>query len=258
MPLPISGRSMPPDEHDFERDHVGVDTAKRRDRRLVGLHRREQALLRRVAPAGVAPHLGLGAQAAHRDVEHLHHEIGRQHVVADALGGEQVDLRLLDLDRGTAGSGKLGKLGVQRLRDGEDRRPQILVVEVAAAHPEKLGGDGAELHRLRGLALRRLPDVGVLQGAAPDRPHQVGHHAGLQHVVHDVAARRDEAGPPAFHAVRLRRAEALHVARRVGEPAMSAHVGVEMRVAVGGDVEPRRLLLGEIHRHRVEILLAER
>jgi hypothetical protein len=43
---------------------------------LYGLHRPEHPLLRRVPPARVAPDFRLGAQAFHRVVEHLEHELG--------------------------------------------------------------------------------------------------------------------------------------------------------------------------------------
>jgi hypothetical protein len=47
---------------DFEGQRVGIDLVQRLQSRLVALHVAEDALLRRVAPAGVAPHLGLAAQ----------------------------------------------------------------------------------------------------------------------------------------------------------------------------------------------------
>ena len=45
----------------FEGQRVGIDLIQRLQSRLVALHVAEDALLRRVAPAGVAPHLGLAA-----------------------------------------------------------------------------------------------------------------------------------------------------------------------------------------------------
>jgi hypothetical protein len=105
----------------------------------------------------VAPDLGLGAQAAHGVVEHLDHELGIEHLVDQALGGEQVDLRLFHLDHLAAGVGELVQLLVQRVADREDRFLQVLVVQVAHRHGDELGHDRAELHRLGRLALRRLP-----------------------------------------------------------------------------------------------------
>src|SRR5580693_5431854 len=55
----------------FEGQRVGIDLIERLQSRLVALHVAEDALLGRVAPAGVAPHLGLAAQPFDRVVEYL-------------------------------------------------------------------------------------------------------------------------------------------------------------------------------------------
>ena len=71
--------------HRLERDDVRVHFVQDVERGLVGLKLGEHALLRGVAPARVAPHLGLVAQAAHRVVEHLEHELGVDDLVDDAV-----------------------------------------------------------------------------------------------------------------------------------------------------------------------------
>ena len=53
----------------LEGQRVGIDLVERLERRLVALDVPEDALLRGIAPAGVAPDFGLGAQALDRVVE---------------------------------------------------------------------------------------------------------------------------------------------------------------------------------------------
>ena len=48
-----------------------------------------------------------------------------------------------------------------------------------------------------------------------------------------------------------------HVMRRIARPALPADVLVEPAVAVRHDVQPRHFLLAQIHRQRIDILLAE-
>ena len=55
----------------LEGERVGVDLVERFERGLIALHVAEDALLRRVAPAGVAPHFGLRPQPLHGVVEDL-------------------------------------------------------------------------------------------------------------------------------------------------------------------------------------------
>src|SRR5205823_9273583 len=56
----------------LEGERVGIDLVERFQGRLVALNVAEDALLRWVAPAGVAPHLGLAAQPLDRVIEDLH------------------------------------------------------------------------------------------------------------------------------------------------------------------------------------------
>ena len=51
--------------------------------------------------------------------------------------------------------------------------------------------------------------------------------------------------------------EASHVTRRIIGPALAADIGVEMRVAVGDNIEAGHFLLVEIHGDCIDILLAE-
>src|SRR5262249_60781212 len=60
----------------LEGQRVGIDLIERRKRRLIALHVAEYALLRGVAPAGVAPHLGFRPQSLYRAVEHVHEVAG--------------------------------------------------------------------------------------------------------------------------------------------------------------------------------------
>ena len=56
----------------------------------------------------------------------------------------------------------------------------------------------------------------------------------------------------------LKRSESRrHVARWIIGPALAADVGVEMRIAVGDDIEAGDFLLVQIDRNRVGVLLAE-
>ncbi len=59
----------------------------------------------RIAPAGVAPHFALLAQAPHLAVEGVDQKIAGNLLVVDA--DHAVDRRFLNLDHGTAGIGEL-------------------------------------------------------------------------------------------------------------------------------------------------------
>jgi hypothetical protein len=168
-----------------------------------------------------------------------------------------MDLRLLHLDHPAAGVGELVQLFIERIADREDRASQILVMQVAHRHGDELGRDGAELDRLRCLSLCGFPDGGVVQVAATDRPDEVGHHARLEHVVQDVAGLLRNPGLAAG-AVETRPAETAHSQRRIREPVVARHIGIEAAVAVGDDIEARDLLVAQVARDRVQVLLAVR
>ena len=53
----------------LEGQRIGLDLIQRLERGLIALHVAEDALLRRIAPAGVAPHFGLRPQPLHGVVE---------------------------------------------------------------------------------------------------------------------------------------------------------------------------------------------
>src|ERR1041385_5472265 len=113
---------------------------------------------------------------------------------------------------------------------------------LSASAVARLGADGAELDRLAGHPLRHLPDRGVLQLAAGDRPDDARHHPRFQVVVQDVPGREADR-PAARRDPRIEPVEAAHVARRIVGPALAADVAIEMRIAVGDDVEAGDLLL---------------
>ena len=184
----------------------------------------------------------------HRAVEHFEAERRIDHVIDDVAHREQMDLRLLELDHRAAGIGEFVQLLVQRVGDGEDAVLDALVVAVGDREGDQLRPDGAELDRLLGHALRGLPHRGVLQVAAPDRADDARHHARLQVVVQDVAGREGQAALAGERRARIVVVEAAHVARRIVGPALAADVLVEMRVAVGDDVEAGELLLVQIDR----------
>src|SRR5262245_17042478 len=240
----------------FEGDHIGIDPVDRRQRRLVALHLREHALLGWVAPAGVAPHLGLRPQPSDRSVEDLDAEGWVDHLVDDVAYCEQVDLWLLELNGRTAGIGKLVQLLVQGVGDGKDAILHAGIVPVGNGEGDQLGPDGAELDRLVGHTPSSLPHRGILQVAAADRPNDAGHYSGFQIVVQDVARREREAAFASQRWARIVVIEALHVARWIVGPALAAHVLVEVGIAVGDDIETRAFLLVQIDRDRVRILLA--
>src|SRR5262245_56501039 len=153
----------------FEGDHVGFAAVEIFDRRPVALNLGEHALLRGIAPAAVAPDLGLVAQSFDGIVVDFHHEVRVDHLVDEAACRQQMNLRLLDLDHWATGIRELVQLLAQRIADGEDAAADILVVMVRAQQADDLRRDRAELDGLRGQALRGPPQRGVLQITAPDR-----------------------------------------------------------------------------------------
>jgi len=74
--------------------------------------------------------------------------------------------------------------------------------------------------------------------------------------VQDVAGWKQQAAFAGRRRLRIL-VEAAHVTRRIIGPALAADIGVEMRVAVGDDVETGHFLLVQIEANRVDILLAE-
>ncbi len=168
-----------------------------------------------------------------------------------------MNLRLFHLDDLASGVRQVVQFLVERLRHRHDPVGQALVVLVLDREGHELRRHRPELHRLLRQALRRLEDLRILHLAAPDRPDDPRHHARFQIVVQDVAARKRDAARADLRQLRMRRLEAVHVMRRITRPALAAHVLIEAAVAVRHDVEPRRLLLAQIHRQRIHILLAE-
>ena len=135
------------------------------------------------------------------------------------------------------------------------RQPRVVLVLHRERH--QLRRHRPELHRLGRQPLRRLEQLRILHLAAPDRPHQLRHHPRFQVVVQDVPARKRNAPRPHLRQLRMRRLEPAHVMRRITRPALPPDVLVEPAVPVRHDVQPRHLLLPQIHRQRVHILLPE-
>src|SRR5690348_15443872 len=104
----------------LERDRVGIDLVERPEGRSVALDVAENALLRRVTPAGVAPHLGLATQPFDRVVEDLD-EFGNFDA-AERLAPRwhHVDLRLLHLDHRATGIGECIELSVDGFAECPD------------------------------------------------------------------------------------------------------------------------------------------
>ncbi len=166
-----------------------------------------------------------------------------------------MDLRLLQLDHRAAGIGQLVQFLVQRLAEGPDAFDRVLVIVVGNRGGEQLGQDGAELDRLFGQPLRGLPHRGILQIAGADRADDPRQYAGFEIVVQDVAARLARGA----HLIRLGSAAARepgHMGQGIALPAHAADLLVEMRVAIGDDIEPGGLLRAQIDRDRILVLLA--
>ena len=178
----------------------------------------------------------------------------------------EVDRRLLDLDHLRPGGRELAQLEVHRAGHVPDQL--LLVVEVV------LGGVAVEEDRQH---LRRAgPELDGLAGggAGLGDPPQLRVLERVLRVVLDLA---DDARPPPRRldlvhqrpgrereqavagalVLQLLVLEALPALQRVVVPRAAGEVLVEVVVAVGQDVEPGALLVGDHGRVRVEELLAE-
>jgi len=165
-----------------------------------------------------------------------------------------MDLRLLELDHRAAGFGQFAELAAERVANRPDPFDRVLVVSVGDGGREQFGKNGPELDRFSSKPLRRLPHRGVLQIAGADGPDDLGQDARFEEVVQNMPARGSS---PHLVRARLRRCrEAGHVRQRIALPAHAADLLVEMRVAIGTDVEAGRLLRAQIDRNRVFVLLA--
>ena len=101
-----------PDLGELGRNNVGVNLVQHLQCVLVALHVVEHALLRRIAPTGVTPHLGFRAQAFDRAVEHIDAESRIDHVVHDVAHRKQMNLRLFKLNDRAPRIGKIMQLFV--------------------------------------------------------------------------------------------------------------------------------------------------
>src|SRR6478609_2792450 len=93
--------------------------------------------------------------------------------------------------------------------------------------------DGAEFNRSVRHALRRLEDFRILHFTGSDGPHNLGHDAGFEVVVQDVAAGEADAAGAYTCKLRMRSVKAGHVPWRVACPGLPADVLIESAVAVG-------------------------
>jgi hypothetical protein len=243
-----------PDEQVSKVIEVGIDLVECGKRRLVALDIAENPLLRGVAPAGMAPDLRLVAQTLDSVVEELDEIVGVEPAKRLTADGHHMDLRFLELDHRAAGIGQLNELPVERIAQCPDPFDRILVIFVGDRGGEQFGKNGSELDRLLGQPLRHFPHRGVLQIAGTDRPDDLRQHARFEEVVQNVPARRprDELIGARFRRYR----EARHVGQRIALPAHAADLLIEMRIAIGADVEPSSLLRAQIDRNRIFVLLA--
>jgi hypothetical protein len=117
--------------------------------------------------------------------------------------------------------------------------------------------DGAEFDRLAGLPLRHLPRPRILERPAPHRPGDVGQHACLENLEHDVTSCfvATRCGSPAPDMVAL---EAMQALSRIGEPRATANVAIAARIAIGKKIEAGPSLIAEIGRHGISVLFSGR
>src|SRR5262245_5483471 len=225
--------------------------------RLVGGTVRK-TLRKRIAPAGVAPHFGLGAQALHLAIERLDVDVECDFLV-DAYAA--VKTRLLDLKDLAPGVSEPMIFLVERLGESEDRLLAILVEPVLGLALDHLAAATAELNRPVGQLLRDFPDRGILQASSPDRPYNLRRAQCLDELSENVArlrgarAKRRARRPERGRIVRHVRFQPAHAIEQVAEPGAAADIGIKTHLAVGDDVEPRARLIRNHGGCRVDILL---
>ena len=158
--------------------------------------------------------------------------------------------------RGQPRGGELAELRVHDVAEVVDELLVVAVVLVPEHARERGGADRAELQRLVGQALRRLPERGVLQRPAGQLVLDHAGLVGLLHLPEDVPGTQAVPLHPAARgvAVALDAAEPLD---RIEEPGLAADGQIEPAVAVGHDVEPGGLLRVDHAGDRVQVLLAE-
>ena len=239
----------------LESDGVGVDAVERFQSRLIALHFLEDALLARIAPAGVAPDLGFVLQALDRGVEDLDQIVDVELAEGLAAHRHHVNLRLLHLNERASNIGQFVKFGVERSAERHGPLDRVLVIVVGDRGGEQLRQDGAEFDRTLGHALRHFPHRGVLQIAAADRPDDLRKHPRFEEVVQDMAARIGDGADIVDRGLRFL-AEPCHMRDRIALPAHAADFFVVMRIAVGADVQPGDFLRAQERRHGVLVLLA--
>ena len=240
----------------LEGQRVGVNLVEGVQRRLIALHVAEYALLRRVAPAGMAPHLGLRPQSFHGVVEDFHEIIRIELAESLAARRHHVDLRFLHLDHRAAGVGEIIELLVERFAQRPGALDRILVMVVLHRGREQLRQDGAELDRLPGHALRRLPHGGVLQSSTPYRSNDPRKHTGFQKIVQNMTARKGD-GPDLVGGGRRHLGKAIHMGERVALPAHAGDLLVIVGIPVGADIQAGDFLRPQEAGDCVLVLLAE-
>src|SRR6516164_2029858 len=91
---------------------------------------------------------------------------------------------------------------------------------------------------------------------APHWPGDVGQHACLENLEHDVTSCfvATRCGSPAPDMVAL---EAMQALSRIGEPRATANVAIAARIAIGKKIEAGPSLIAEIGRHGISVLFPE-
>ena len=125
---------------------------------------------------------------------------------------------------------------------------QVLVVFVLHGEGNQLRRDRAELDGLDRQPLSGFEELRELHFAAAHRTCQRRHHTRFQVIVQDVSARKRDTSRACFRELGVPRLESRHVVRWIARPALPAYILIEPAVAVGHDVQPRHLLIPEIHR----------
>ena len=157
--------------------------------RLIALHVLENALLRRIAPAGVAPHFGFVAKALDRVVEDRGELLDVELAEKLAAHRHHMDVRLLHLQDRATGIGEIVQLLIERVAERPCTLDRVFVVIVVDGSRQQFRQYGTELHRARRHPLRRFPHRRILQIAWPQGTDNAREHARLFKVMQDVAAR---------------------------------------------------------------------
>ena len=165
---------------------------------------------------------------------------------------------LLDLEEPAPGGAQGEQFLVHRLGHVPDHLAMVGVlrrvnVEEEAHH---LGAAGAELHGMPGARLREPPDLRVVEWTMGDLVDHSGPAPAGVDLVQERARRITQPGGPRLFRLQVVPFEAAPALQRIVMPRPPRHVVVAVQVAVGDDVEPGALLVGDHGRQRIAELLA--